>query len=358
VHLIAVIAGVVLTAGMLWDAFETIILPRRVARHVRVVLLVRVIWRTWRVAFGRIQRSGRRESYLAYFGPLATLLELTVWAVGMILGFAMVHWGLGSRLIAPEPHPGFGTDTYLSGTTFFTLGLGDVVPRTGWARVAIVVEAGVGFSFLALVISYLPILYQAFSRREARISMLDAWAGSPPSAGELLRRSGGDRALLDRFLSEWEQWAAQLLESHISYPVLALFRSQHDNESWLAALTAVLDACTLAIGAVEGAPRRVAELTFAMARHAVVDISNVLDVPPEPPDRDRFPESDREALLTMLRGAGCTFRGDADAVARINELRRMYEPYVNGLSRSLVMPLPSWIGVQGARDNWQKSRWR
>jgi Ion channel len=356
-HPIVLLAGLVLIVGMLWDAFETIILPRRVTRHVRVVLLVRVVWRWWRAAFGRIQRTGRRETYLAYFGPLATLLELTVWAVGLILGFGMMQWGLGTQVAGPDRTPGFGTDIYLSGTTFFTLGLGDIIPRSGWARVVLVIESGVGFSFLALVISYLPIIYQAFSRRESRISMLDAWAGSPPSAGELLRRVRGDRALLERFLSEWEQWAADLLESHISYPVLALFRSQHDNESWLAALTAVLDTCALAIGLVEGAPRRVAEVTFAMARHAVVDISNVLDIPPRPPDRDRLPDADHKALLTSLREAGCPFRDDGDAVARLNELRRMYEPYVNALSERLLMPLPSWLGALGARDNWQKSRW-
>lgn len=357
-HVIVGLAGIALILTMLWDAFETIVLPRRVARHVRVVLLLRFIWIGWRTVFGRMQRLGRRETYLAYFGPLATLLELGVWAFGMILGFAMLQWALGSQVVAPEKHPGFLTDAYLSGTTFFTLGLGDVIPQSGAARVALVIESGVGFSFLALVISYLPIIYQSFSRRESRISILDAWAGSPPSAGELLRRIGKNTELLDRFLSEWERWAAELLESHISYPVLAFFRSQHDNESWLSALTAVLDACALAIGALDAGPRRVAEVTFAMARHAVVDISNVLNVPPRAPDPDRLTEADRTTLFAMLRGAGCPVRGDGDAAARVNELRRMYEPYVYSLSQRLLMPLPSWVGVPGARDNWQKSRWR
>jgi Ion channel len=358
VHLIVGIAGAVLIVAMLWDAFETIILPRRVARHLRVVLLLRFVWRTWRAVFGRIQRVGRRETYLAYFGPLATLLELGIWALGLIVGFGMLQWSLGSQVNAAEKVPGFGTDVYLSGTTFFTLGLGDVVPRSGPARIAVVIEAGVGFSFLALIIAYLPIIYQAFSRRESRIAMLDAWAGSPPTAGELLRRAAGDTALLERFLSEWEQWSADLLESHISYTALAFFRSQHDNESWLSALTAVLDTCALTIGALETGPRRVAELTFAIARHAVVDISNVLNVPPRPPSHDRLPAADRSALVAALRSSGCPIRDDPEAAARVDELRRMYEPYVYTLSRVLLMPLPSWVGVQGARDNWQKSRWR
>ena len=352
------LAGLVSIVLMLWDAFETVVLPRRVSRHVRVVLLLRFVWSGWRSVFGRIQRAGRRETYLSFYGPLATLLLLTVWAGGMVIGFAMLQWGLGSQVAAHERHPGFGTDAYLSGTTFFTLGLGDVVPQSGAARVVLVIESGVGFSFLALVISYLPIIYQSFSRREARISMLDAWAGSPPSAGELLRRAGKNTELLERFLSEWEQWAAELLESHISYPVLAFFRSQHDNESWLSALTAVLDTCALAMGALDGNARRVAEVTFAMARHAVVDICNVLDVPPRPPDENRLADADRTALFAMLRAAGCPLRADGDAAARVSQLRGTYEPYVYSLSQRLLMPLPSWVGVPGARDNWQKSRWR
>ncbi|HLY23769.1 MAG TPA: potassium channel family protein [bacterium] len=357
-RLIVSLAGICLIVSMLWDAFETVVLPRRVSRRVRVAFYIGYLWRAWVGIVGRIQRRSRREAYLAYFGPLVTLSLLAVWALGLILGFAMLHWGLGSQMSAPESHPGFGTDVYLSGTTFFTLGLGDVVPKSVPARIVLVVEGGVGFSFLALIISYLPVIYQAFSRRESRISVLDAWAGSPPSAGELLRRAGGDRALLEPFLREWEGWAAELLESHISYPVLVYFRSQHDNESWLSALTAILDTCALVIGAVEGAPRRVAELTFAMARHAVVDISIMFNQPPDPPRQDRLPEADRAALTAMLRVNGCKLRDDAEATARVDELRRMYEPYVNALSRRLAMPLPAWLGVQGARDNWQKSRWR
>jgi hypothetical protein len=358
-RLLVGLAGVLLIVAMLWDAFETVVLPRRVARGLRVAFYIRYVWCIWVAVAGRIQRRSRRETYLAYFGPLIVLSLLAVWAGGMIAGFAMLHWGLGSELTGPGGRPGFGTDLYFSGTTFTTLGLGDVIPRRSVAaRAAVVLEGGVGLSFLAMVISYLPVIYQAFSRRESRISMLDAWAGSPPSAGELLRRSGGERALLEQFLSEWERWAADLLESHISYPVLVYFRSQHDNESWLAAMTAVMDTCALVIGAVDGAPKRVAELTFAMARHAVVDISIMFNQPPKPPEPDRLSDADRAALLAMLRAGGCRIRDDAEASARVDELRRMYEPYVNTLSRRLAMPLPAWLGVEGARDNWQKSRWR
>jgi hypothetical protein len=172
-------------------------------------------------------------------------LLLILWAALLIVGFAGLQWALGSALAAPEGQTSFATDLNYSGATLLTLGLGDVSPRTPPARLVSVVEVGTGFGLLALVIGYLPVVYQAFSRREVSVSLLDAHAGSPPTAGELLCRhppGRRERALL-RVLAEWEQWSAQLLESHLSYPVLAYFRSQHDNQSWVAALTMILDAC-------------------------------------------------------------------------------------------------------------------
>ena len=112
-------------------------------------------------------------------------------------------------------------------------------------RFLVAIESGMGFAFLALVIAYLPALNQSFSRREVSISLLDARAGSPPTASEMFRRHGHDHGMeaLRQLLHEWERWSAELLEGHLSYPVLAYFRSQHDNQSWLAALTAILDTC-------------------------------------------------------------------------------------------------------------------
>ncbi|MGH2518036.1 MAG: potassium channel family protein, partial [Ktedonobacterales bacterium] len=276
---IAAIFALVLIVTVLWDAFETIILPRRVRRRLRLTRVIyRLTWMPWS-AFARRLR-GVRETALSLYGPLALLLLLAIWAVMLILGFGLLQWALGSRLISPVGHTTFGTDLYMSGTTFFTLGLGDVVPVSTPARAITVVESGTGFAFLALVIGYLPILYQAFSRREVVISLLDARAGSPPTAAELLRRNAerGSEAALTNLLADWERWSAELLESHLSYPSLGYFRSQHENQSWLASLTAILDVCALVLTGVEELPKLQARLTFAMARHAAVDLSQVFGV--------------------------------------------------------------------------------
>lgn len=358
---VVAICAILLILAVLWDAFETIILPRRVTRRLRVTGLVyRFTWGPYLGLARRISQSRRREGFLSYYGPLTLILLLGVWATSLILGFALLHWAFGSRLYDPDGIAGFGTDIYMSGTTFFTLGLGDVAPRTALERVVTVVEAGTGFGILALVISYLPILYQAFSRREVNISLLDARAGSPPSAVELLRRYGQSENLreLGVLLQSWETWAAELMESHLSYPSLAYFRSQHEHQSWVAGLATILDVCALVMVGIDGVPLQSARLTFAMARHAAVDLSQIFDTNPI----INAPEHLRSLDITMLRAAlaeaGVPMRDGEEANHKFEKLRGMYEPYVKALGDRLLMPLPPWLPPANAVDDWQTSVWQ
>jgi Ion channel len=355
---LSLIAGIVLTLTVLWETFETIILPRRVRRRFRLTrLYYRGTWKPWSRMVHRIRSKDRREALLSFYGPLSLIGLLGLWAASLVLGFALVHYGLGSHIrLAGEP-PIFPLDVYVSGTTFFTLGLGDVVPTTWPARMVTVIEAGVGFGFLAIVIGYLPVLYQSFSRREVIISMLDARAGSPPTAAELLRRHMEDNQLeaLDALLRDWEQWSAELLESHLSYPVLAYFRSQHDNQSWLAALTTILDACALAIAGMKGRSFNQARLTFAMARHTVVDLSQVFNTSPNFDCLNRLDASSLERLHATLRQAGWDVNDPEGE--RLAHLRQMYEPYVDALAQYLHMTLPPWVAASSHKDNWQTSAW-
>ena len=302
-----------------------------------------------------MRASGRRETYLSFYGPLSLLLLFAAWAASLIVGFAMVQSGLGTRL-SVEGGGTFVHQLYLSGETFFTLGLGDVAPVSALGRGVMVIEAGMGFGFLALVIGYVPILYQAFSRREVQITMLDARAGSPPSAEELLRGHGEDLDELADLLGEWERWSADVLESHLSYPVLSFYRSQHDNQSWLAALTTILDTSALVTIGVEGACQRQAQLTFAMARHTVADLAQVLGRPPITAV-DRLSIGDLARLRASLAAVGVNLHAGAGADEKLAELRGMYEPYVAALAQHLVMPLPSWRAGVTAHENWRTTAW-
>lgn len=356
---IAGIAGIALLLMVLRDAFETIILPRRVSGKFRLTrMFYRATWRPWRAFATRLSGSFRENS-LGWFGPLSLLMLLTLWAFSIVIAFGVLQWAAGSALKMDGNAPHFLDDLYLSGTTFFTLGMGDVVPRIPLAKLLTVCEAGLGFAFLAIIIGYLPVIYQAFSRREIAISLLDARAGSPPSAAELLwrYRTDPDQDDLTRLLGEWEHWAAEVLESHLSYPVLAYFRSQHGNQSWLAALTTVLDTSALVMVGFDGWCVRQAQLTFAMARHAVVDLAQVFSTRQPAGPVDRLTEAQFGRLIDRLRSAGMRFE-EGHARERLAELRTMYEPYVAALSAYLALPLPTWVRERDHLDNWQAAPWK
>jgi hypothetical protein len=359
-RILIALVGSVFILSVALDAFETIVLPRRVTRRFRLTkLFYQSTWLPCAAIARRMRGNKRREAFLSFFGPLSLLGLLAVWAFGLLVGFSMLQWALQSKLNVPDELVTAGTYLYMSGETFFTLGLGDITPLSPLGRAVTVIEAGLGFGFLALVIGYLPVLYQAFSRREVNISLLDARAGTPPSAAELLRRhsEGDNMAELGQLLGDWERWAAELMESHLSYPVLCWFRSQHDNQSWLASLTTVLDACALVIVGVDGASGRQAQLTFAMARHAVVDLAQIFNASPQPPAEDRFPPEEIARLREVLASANIGLRDGEDANRKLAELRLMYEPYVNSLSKYLLMPLPPWIPAKATADNWRTSAW-
>lgn len=357
-HILAALAAFLLIISVLWDAFETIILPRRVTRRFRLTRMVySLTWVPTALVARRVHKTQVRERILGPYGPLSLIILLATWAVLLILGYAMLQWAAGSHLQNSTGGISFGTELYMSGTTFFTLGLGDVVPTSSVARFITVVEGGTGFGLFALVIGYLPVLYQAFSRREVNISLLDARAGSPPTALELLRRHCvDDRDGLTQFLRDWERWSAELLESHLSYPSLAYFRSQHENQSWIAALTMILDACALSMVGLDGISAQPARLAFAIARHAAVDLSQTFNSKPKQQSA-RLSHVDFLVLSKYLREAGVPFTDEAAAESRLAELRHSYEPYVTALGARLLDSLPPWLPVEDAHDDWETSAW-
>lgn len=356
-HAFAIVAGLSSILLVLVDAFQTVILPRRPSGRFRITpLFYGATWGPWCWVASRIHTARGRETALSIYGPFSLVLLIVLWALFLVLGFGFCFYGLGSPLADPLAVPAdLRSDIYVSGTTLFTLGLGDVVPHSRIIRELLVIEAGMGLGFVAVVIGYFPVLYGAFSRREVNISLLDSRAGSPPSAGELMRRhafEGGSAALVT-LLEEWERWAAELLESHISYPLLCYFRSQHTNQSWLGALCAVLDACALMVAAVQDMPGRQAQLTFAMARHAVVDLTQVFDLEPLAPHKDRLSAAAYVQLHDLLCQAGTSLAQDAGSLERLNAMRNLYEPYVEALGRYLSMDLPPFFVEKPRKDNWQ-----
>lgn len=359
-NILAIIGGIVLILAILQDSFESVILPRRVSRRFKLSsLFYRTSWIIWSSIARKMRQGNRREVFLSYFGPLSLIFLLALWASVLILAFALLQWGLGSSLQAPEKHVSFGTYFYMSRTTFVTLGFGDVVPLLKLGRFLAVGEAGMGLGFLALIIGYVPVIYQAFSRREVGIALLDARAGSPASGTELLRRHYRDQQIeeLTHSLHEWERWCAELLESHLSYPILTYYRSQHERQSWLGALTAILDANALLLIGFEGITTPTIRFTFAIARHAAVDLAYMYGTPPKKSKHDRLPSADFVRMRADLAEVGLQLQHEENAEERLSEIRRMYEPFITTLADHLLLTLPPWIAATKTVDDWQTSAW-
>ena len=349
------LAGLLIVALVFMDAFEATVLPRRITRRLRFTrLFYRATWWAWR-RFADLLPPGRhRQNILSVFGPLSLLALFVCWVAILIAAFALIHWGLGTL---PSPAGDLYAEClYSSGETFFTLGYGDITPVTSVGKALAVVEAGTGFAFMAIIIGYVPVFYQTFSRREQNIAMLDARAGSPPTAGELFRRAGRPDQCpeIERYLAEWEAWSADLLESHLSYPLLAYYRSQHDNQSWLAALALMLDASAALVVTGREQTRRRAEVTFAIARHACVDTCLMFWLPPQKPLVDRLTDAELASL--------CAYHSESpnalkDVGRQLRELRDLYEPFLESLAQFFNLVLPRFFPDRPAADNWQSTAW-
>jgi len=349
-RIFADILGAFLLFAVIIDSFQTVILARRPTRRWRISRAFYLYsWKAYSAVARRIQSDRARETYLGVFGALSLVSLFVLWACSLILAFALLQWAAGAQLL--DGSSSFGTDIYFSASTFFTLGSPE--PGALWVKFLIVGEVGLGYSFLALVIGYLPVFYTSFSNRELRISLLDARAGSPPHPGELLLRQGPNPDKLERQLADWEEWAAELLESHLSYPVLAYFRSQHSNQSWLSTLTTITDASAVVMVTSKDDLKRQAELAFAIGAHAMKDLSAVFRKLPHPPHADRLTHEDFTRMRNGLTAAPVPLEFDDETEGALRLLRSSYEPYAHVLSEHFMMPLPRWIPAGEVHHNWQ-----
>jgi hypothetical protein len=365
-HAAAGILGTICCLAVALDAFQTIILPRRPSGRLRITRIFYIAtWSPWVTFADRLRNSRTREQMYSVYGPLSLLLLLALWAGLLVIGFALLYCGLGTPFADPLNRHMFllanlRTDFFVSGSALLELGLSDALPATHLARALVVMESGAGLGLVALVIGYVPVLYQAFSRREVTVALLDGRAGSPPTATELLRRhahQGGDTELIE-LLAEWERWSAEILESHISYPILCYYRSQHDNQSWLAALVTVLDSCALLITAVEGPQVRQAQLTFAMARHALIDLGHVFRVEKKTRQKEdagleRLPPEVFGQVCENLGGMHLRLCADAASIERLSAIRMLYEPHAHALADYLRFQLPLWVPEEKKSDAWK-----
>jgi hypothetical protein len=347
------ILSVVLIGLMLTEFFVTFLLPRRVKRDPRIARrFFAAVWKPSRALAARMAPVPA-DTMLGIVGPLSIPIVLGFLSVGIVVGFAGFDWAVHSHLGGRDVSD-FWDDLYFSAGSFFSVSTA-LFPQAAGPKVLQVSEAVAGFAVLFIAIGYLPAFFQAFSRRETAVSQLDPRAGSPPTAGALLVRSGerGGWPELDAYLEEWENWAAELMETQLSYPALGYFRSQHVNQNWLAALTTVVDACAFSIAYAPSGQARAAELTYAIGRHALADLAYALRAPVAKTVRERLPRDDLAELVSRLEGSGLEVSDDADSRTRLDELRGSYEKYAIGISTQLALALPDWMPSEESIENWR-----
>jgi hypothetical protein len=278
------------------------------------------------------------------------LCLLALWAGGLLLAFSLLQFGVTKG----SGTAGFLDYIYVSGVRIFTLGAEEAENSTRLSKALVIIEAGTGLGFITMVITYLPVLYQLFSRRETHVILLDERIGAPVSTLSLIcnhaRRNAMDK--LDVLLAAWEQWSAELLESHVSYPMLSYYRSQHSDQSWLAAMAVIMDTCALRMAGAGGFNEFQAERTFAMCSSALRNISKILRIRPLERYTDRLSRTAFRELTEQLQWS--ELPADQFGVwERLSRIRNGYEPLLAAMADYFVIELPAWVPpprTEGARD--------
>ena len=344
IEIVAFVLGLLLLCVVFWDVFETIVVPRPTPGSLRLGrYIVKGSWRAVRAIGTR--GDERRERLLGLYAPATTIALLVSWLGGLVVGYGLVLFAIRDEL-RPAPVD-LGTAIYFGATSVLTLGFGDVVPVGGPARLVVTAAALSGLGTVALVVTFLFSLFGSYQRREVAVVTLQAKAGAPPSAVVLLE-SLARLELVDHlpdFFGGWERWIAEVLDSHVAYPLLGYFRSSHDEVSWISALGTVLDTASLVLTTIEGVPRGQAELAKKMGAHLVEDITNLgfRAQGTDGVDRDSF-----DAVHGRLAAAGYQLVPAEQAWPAFNRARSTYAERLDAMAAYWAVPAAAWFGGRRA----------
>lgn len=328
------------------DIFQSVIVPRATGRRLRPSFyLWRAMWRAWPELSWRILPNDpdKREDFLAVFAPMMLVTLLGFWIALMIFGYGLIFWGLRDGF--PPGERSFGTLIYFAGTSLLTIGFGDVVGRTAGPRFFSVCAGMSGITLLSITTAYLFAIFGSFQRRETFVVTVAARAGAPPSGVNLLTIAGYSmtRDDLPRLMIEGQQWAAQVMESHLAYPVLAFFRSSHDEQSWVATLGTLLDAATLLMTTVQGGADGQARIFYNVGRHATHDLANYFRLETGEADVG-IERAEFDRACDRLAAAGYALPDRDEGWKRFAELRSTYASHLNRLARFFEIAPIAWIG--------------
>jgi hypothetical protein len=339
------IAGILLIVISFNDAFQSIIVPRAVGRAFRPSFYqARWLWHLW-PRLGRFihpRHANRREDFLAAFAPTNLLLNLVTWSFLLLIGYGAIFYALRDQI---HPHiTTFGEAVYFAGTSFLTIGFGDFVGDHGLTRMISLAAGASGLGLVSITTAYLFAVFGAFQTREQFVVMVGSRAGIPPSGSGLLAIAARAGILkeLPSLMRSAEMWCAAVMETHLAYPILAYFRSSHDETSWVGTLATLLDSAVLLMTTVESDAGE-ARILYNIARHTTRDLAVYFRVGSETggPEitREQF-----ESVRQLLAHAGFTLKDLDESWRRFVELRGHYASQINGLAAFFEIPALPWIG--------------
>jgi hypothetical protein len=337
------IAGAFLVIVVGLDVFQAVILPRPVvgSRFGIARALIFWTWRGWRGYCVGLSPAAR-ERRLALYGPAVLVTLLGLWVLLLALGYGAILFALRAD-VRPEPADLWAA-VYLAATSLLTIGFGDLVPTSALSRAVALIAGASGLILVALSITFIFSLYAFLQRRELLVTTLDQRAGAPPSGLALLETHATFGMLddLPRIFGSWELWAAEVLDSHLAYPLLTYFRSSHDNESWVSAIGAMLDAATLCETTIAGVHSGQATMLRRAGSHLVEDVTAFFRMPHE--HDAGIERSEFDLARKRLAAVGYSLR-DADAAwDAFSTLRAVYAGDLNTMARFWAVPPAEWIG--------------
>jgi hypothetical protein len=336
------VAGLLCIGFVLWDVFQGIVVPRPTPGRLRIArLIVPPSWRLWRGFATRTRTGLARDALLGLYAPGAAVGLLVIWLVGIVVGYGLVLFALRAEL---RPSPTDPIEAlYFAGSSVLTIGYGDIVPTGVLSRLVVLAAAATGLGLIALVITFLYSLFGSYQRREVLVVALSARAKSPPSAITLLETYAhlGLQSELPALFRRWEEWTAEVLDTHVAYPLLGYFRSSHDNVSWISALGAVLDAAALVLTTIRDVPRGHATITRRVGTHLVEDISRnlALSAAESPVDDGQFAQ-----VYRRLGKAGYELEPEAEAWRAFGRARASYAGRLQALADYWATPATAWVG--------------
>jgi hypothetical protein len=341
------IAGFLISAGTLFSAMETFVLPRSTQDF-----LTRSVFIGIRTIFSQLMKRAKtfaeRDRILAFYAPVALLTLLPVWYLLILVGYMLMFWAVGEISWVEAFRD--------SGSSLLTLGFANIngLPQT----ILTFSEATLGLLLVALLIAYLPTIYSAFSRREAAVTLLEVRAGNPPTALEMIRRYHRIHGLdqLTDVWRNWEIWFADIEESHTSLPALVFFRSPLPEHSWVTAAAAVLDGAALMESSVEFPSDAQAALCiragYLALRHIGDFFSLSYDADPKRGDPISISRAEYDRVVAQLEESGIPIKADREtAWLDFTGWRVNYDRVLIALAELIMAPAAPWTGSR--REDYQ-----